>query len=305
MREYNLPVDPHARWLFEMLPYYAKWYRFAEFWRFGDGLLRFLWRDPDWPDSQRSINRGNERHRQELVEYMEKQLAGRPDLLATCTPHYPPFGKRMLIDNGWFAALRQPHVELVTDPIEAFVPDGVRVASGTIHPLDAVILATGFDIVNVAAEIDIRGMEGRALIDDWADDNPTAYLGMTVPRFPNFFVMFGPNTNMGHGGSGIWLAESQSRFIVRCLKTMTEQGISGLDVKEEVRAAYTARIDTLHEHLVWTHPGVSTYYRTKHGKVRSPMPFRLVDYWQLTSEPDLDDFDTIPAAALQGRAWAR
>lgn len=289
VREYSLPVDPASRWLFQELPYYGRWYRFVEFWRFGDGLLNFLRRDPTWPHPDRSINRGNERHRLELVEYLEQQLEGRPDLIEKCLPNYPPFGKRMLIDNGWYAALRQPHVELVTEPIERFVPEGIRDASGVVHKLDAVVLATGFDIVHVASEIDIVGVRGRRLADDWANENPTAHLGMTVPMFPNLFVMFGPNTNMGHGGSAMWLAETQSRFIIECLKTMSAKGVTAMEVREEVRGAYTREIDSLHEHLIWSHPGVQTYYRNRHGQVRSPMPFRLVDYWHLTRAPDLEE----------------
>ena len=288
--EYNLPVDPAGQWLFEHVPHYAKWYRFGLFWRYGDGLLRFLRKDPEWPHPQRSLNRTNDRHRQEMTEFIESSLASKPELIPHCLPDYPPFGKRILIDNGWFETLCEPHVDLVTASIDRFEQGGVRTADGRLHELDVVVMATGFDVTNFAARIDVTGRDGVRLADDWADDDPTAYLGMTVPGFPNFFVMYGPNTNVGHGGSGMWLAENQARYVSSAVVAMTEAGATSIDVRPELRDDYTAEIDRLHEDLVWTHPGVSTYYRTVNGKVRSPMPFRLVDYWARTHDADLDDY---------------
>ena len=288
--EYNQQVDPATRWLFENLPYYARWYRFGQYWRYADGLLRFLRKDPQWPHPERSLNRVNDRHRREMTEYIHNQLATRPDLIDKCVPSYPPFGKRILIDNGWFETLCRPGVTLETGIISAFEAAGVRMTDGTLHELDAVILATGFRIASIADLIDIEGRGGMTLSQDWAGDDPSAYLGMTVPRFPNLFVLYGPNTNLGHGGSGIFLAETQTRYVTGCLVEMAEQGIETIECREDRRTDYTAEIDALHEELIWTHPGMSTYYRNAKGKVRSPMPFRLVDYWQRTHAPDLADF---------------
>ncbi len=292
--EYNAPVDPAGQWLFEHVPHYAKWYRFGLFWRYGDGLLRFLRRDPEWPSPERSLNRTNDRHRQEMTDFIETSLAAKPELIPRCIPDYPPFGKRILIDNGWFDALCEPHVDLVTASIERFEERGIRTADGRLHELDIVVMATGFDVTNLAARIDVVGRGGRRLADDWADDNPTAYLGMTVPSFPNFFVMYGPNTNVGHGGSGMWLAENQARYVSSAVVAMAQAGASSIEVRPERRTDYTDEIDRLHADLVWTHPGVSTYYRTAGGKVRSPMPFRLVDYWARTHDVDLSDFVVTP-----------
>ena len=264
-------------------------------WRYGDGLLRFLRRDPEWAHPERAMNRVNDRHRAEMVEHLEASLVSRPDLIDKCLPDYPPFGKRILIDNGWFTTLCRPHVQLVTDPIERVEPDAIVTRDGERHPVDVIVLATGFDVTTLAATIDVRGRGGVTLADDWADANPTALYGITVPRFPNLFVMCGPNTNKGHGGSGIWLAETQARYITDRLVEMTADGIAAIDCKAERRAAYTAEIDTLHAELIWAHPGVSTYYRNANGQVRSPMPFRLVDYWQRTRCATLDDFHVTPA----------
>ena len=193
--------------------------------------------------------------------------------------------------------LCKPHVELVTDPIDRIEPDAVVTADGLRREADIVVLATGFNVTDLSARMAIVGRSGKSLRQAWADDNPTAYLGMTVPGFPNFFCMFGPNTNMGHGGSAIFLAESQTRYITGCLVAMAERGLAAIDCRPDVHVEFVRRVDELHENLIWTHPGMSTYYRNTHGRVVSPMPFRLVDYWAMTHTPDLDDFDLTPYPA--------
>ncbi len=288
--EYKLQVDGSAQWLFRNVPFYARWYRFMQFWRYGDGLLRFLRKDPAWTDPEHSVNKTNARHRQEITAYIEEQLASRPELVEKCIPDYPPFGKRILIDAGWYRTLCKPNVELVTEPIDRFSSEGLVTRDGELHPADVVIMATGFVVTDLAARFDIRGKDGVTLAEDWANQNPTAYLGITVPRFPNFFVMYGPNTNIGHGGSAMWLAETQSRYISGCIRLATEHALPELEVRETRRKEYTERVDAAHAELIWSHPRTNSYYRTSSGKVRSPIPFRLVDYWEMTRVPDLDDF---------------
>ena len=161
--EYHLAVDEHASWLFRYLPMYSQWYRFAQLWRYGDGLLRFLKVDPEWEHPDRSLNRINERHRNEIVSYITEKLEGRPDLLDKCIPSYPPFGKRILIDNGWFDTLCQQHVTLVTDPIDQFCETGVQTNEGEVFEADVIILATGFDVTTLASRIDITGKTASPL----------------------------------------------------------------------------------------------------------------------------------------------
>ncbi len=287
---YNGVVDPRSAWLFANLPYYDRWYRFAQFWRYGDGLLRFLRRDPDWPHPDRAMNRVNDRHRIEMTDHIVASLADKPELIEHAIPSYPPFGKRILLDNDWYDTLCRPDVDLVTEPIDRFEPGGIRTIDGTVRNADVIVLATGFTVTTLAARLNIVGRDGVDLAADWADDNPTAHLGMTVPRFPNLFVMYGPNTNLGHGGSGMWVGETQARYITWCLAMMGEHGWSTIEVKPERRADYTAEIDAAHAELIWAHPATNTYYRNANGQVRSPMPFRMVDYWHRTRRPDPDDF---------------
>jgi 4-hydroxyacetophenone monooxygenase len=287
---YHDQISDDAQWLLENVPLYRAWFRFTMLWRYGDGLHPFLQKDPDWPHPERSLNKVNDRHREQMTDHIVAELGDRTDLLEKCLPSYPPYGKRILLDNGWYRTITQDHVELVTDPVDRVDGAGVRTADGVLREADVIVLATGFKVEIMAARLNITGREGRRLEQDWADENPTAYVGIAVPGYPNFFCMQGPNTGLGHGGSAIFQSECQARYIVSCIVAMLEQGIVAIDVKQPAHDDYVARVDAHHERMVWTHPGMSTYYRNRFGRAVSVMPWRLVDYWGQTHDPDLADY---------------
>ena len=293
---YSDRIGEGAQWLLEHMPFYAEWFRFNMFWRYGDGLLPFLRKDPAWPHPERAVNRINDRHRQELTDFILSELGERKDLVEKCVPAYPPYGKRILLDNGWYRTLLRPTVALVDTPIRRFVQDGIETADGQKHAADIIVYSTGFKVTEMAARLNIQGRGGLSLAEAWADDNPTAYLGVTVPGFPNFFCMLGPNSGPAHGGSVIFQAECQTRYISTCLVEMISRGIAAIDVRQKVHDAYVSKVDAEHEQLIWTHPGMSTYYRNKQGRVFSPSPWRFVDYWAMTHDADLGEYKTIPAA---------
>jgi 4-hydroxyacetophenone monooxygenase len=287
---YSDPITEGAQWLLAHLPFYVQWYRFNMFWRYGDGLLPFLRKDPAWPYPERAVNKGNDRHREELTNFILTELKDRPDLIEKCVPTYPPYGKRILLDNNWFRTLTKPNVELVSDNIDRFTRDGIMAADGKERPFDIIVVATGFKVTEMAARLDITGRGGKNLRDKWAGDNPTAYLGLTVPEFPNLFCMLGPNTGPAHGGSVIFQSECQSRYISACLVEMIERGIAAIDVRQEIHDDYVRKVDAEHEAMIWTHPGMTTYYRNSSGRVFSAMPWRFVDYWAMTHDADLDRY---------------
>ena len=293
---YSDPITEGARWLLAHLPFYVQWYRFNMFWRYGDGLLPFLRKDPKWPHPERAVNKGNDRHREELTDFIRSELKDRPELIEKCLPTYPPYGKRILLDNGWFRTLTKPNVELVTDPIDHFAREGIVTSDGKLRPADIIVVSTGFKVTEMAARLNITGRGGKHLADVWAGDNPTAYLGLTVPSFPNFFCMIGPNSGPAHGGSVIFQSECQSRYITACLVEMIEHGIAVIDVRQEVHDGYVREVDREHEQMIWTHPGMTTYYRNSRGRVFSVMPWRFVDYWKMTHDPDLSLYRQTRAA---------
>jgi 4-hydroxyacetophenone monooxygenase len=290
VKGYSDPISEGARWLLAHLPFYVQWYRFNMFWRYGDGLLPFLRKDPNWPHPDRAVNKGNDRHREELTDFILSELQDRPDLIEKCVPTYPPYGKRILLDNNWYKTLTRPNVELVSDGIDRFTREGIVTEDGKERPYDIIVVATGFKVTEMAARLDITGRDGKNLRDKWAGDNPTAYLGLTVPEFPNLFCMLGPNSGPAHGGSVIFQSECQSRYISASLVEMIERGIAAIDVRQEVHDDYIKKVDLEHEAMIWTHPGMTTYYRNSSGRVFSAMPWRFVDYWAMTHDADLDRY---------------
>ena len=287
VERYHDPIPAGTQWLLEQLPFYAQWYRFTMLWRFGDGLHPYLQKDPAWPHPERSLNRRNDEHRAEMTQHLVSELAGRADLIDQCLPDYPPYGKRILLDNGWFRSLLNPKVTLVTDPVARVEHDAVVTTDGTRRPADVIVLATGFQVTEMAARLDITGRDGHNLREVWADDNPSAYLGISVPGFPNLFCMQGPNTGLGHGGSAIFQSECQARHITGCLVAMAERGAGVIEVTQQAHDADVAAVDAAHERMIWTHPGMSTYYRNPRGRVVTVMPWTLVDYWSLTHDVDV------------------
>jgi 4-hydroxyacetophenone monooxygenase len=294
-QDYHGTVSAGQRWLLAHVPYYYAWYRFGLMWRFGDGLLPTLRRDPDWPHPARAMNVRNDRHREQLTAYLREQLAGRDDLIAKAMPDYPPYGKRILIDNGWFEALRRDHVTLVTQAVARVEGDEIVTATGARHRADVAILATGFEVSRMLGPMSVHGRGGATIADAWAGDDPRAHLGLTVPGFPNLFLLVGPGTGLAHGGSLFFVAECQVRYVTQLLVRMAEQAIDAVEVRRDVHDAFIRRFDAEHAELVWSHPGMRNWYRNDAGRVFVPMPWRLVDYWTLTREPVPDDFLTTPA----------
>ena len=287
---YHDRISDRAQWLLANVPFYTQWFRFTMLWRYGDGLLPFLRRDPEWPHPERSLNYVNERHRQEMVAHLEAELGDRTDLIAACTPTYPPYGKRILLDNGWYRTLLRPSVELVTDRIDRIDADGVRTADGVEHPVDVIVMSTGFRMTDMARALHPVGRDGVELDDVWGHDDATAHLGITVPGFPNFFLMQGPSTGLGHGGSAIFQAESQTRYITDAIVRMIEGNIGAIEPKQRVHDEFVRLVDDRHAEMIWSHPGMSTYYRNSHGRVVSVTPFSLLEYWQMTHDIDLSDY---------------
>lgn len=288
---YADPIRAETQLLMAHVPLYAKWFRFNMFWRYGDGLLRHLKTDPDWAHPERAVNSVNDRHRQEMTEFIRSKLNGRPDLIAKSLPDYPAYGKRILLDNDWYGTIRKPNVDLFTEGMRRLTPGGIELVSGRESAADIIVYATGFKVAEMASRLNLTGRGGRTLSDAWGNHNAAAYLGLMVPSFPNFFCMLGPGSGPGHGGSSVFQAECQARYIAACIVRMHEARIAVVDVKRHVHEAYLGRFDEEHRTLVWAHPRVSSYYRNGRGRVFTVMPWRFVDYWRMTHDPDLDDFN--------------
>jgi len=288
---YHARVSEAKKWLLRHVPYYARWYRFLLFWPGADGLMPSLVVDPEWPHPERSLNAINDAMREFFTQYMAQQIGDDPQLLAKVVPAYPPFGKRMLQDNGtWLATLKRDNVDLVTEPIAEITPTGVRCADGSDYPVDLIIFATGFHANRFLWPMEIVGRNGVSLRERWADE-PRAYLGITVPGFPNLFCLYGPGTNLAHGGSIIFHSECQVRYVMGCLVALLAGGFSAMECRQEVHDAFAQRFDARHATMVWSHPGMNSWYKNAHGRVLTTSPWRLVDYWGWTKAPVLEEYD--------------
>ncbi len=299
--DYFRPVGDDVHQLMATVPFYRAWYRVRLAWTFNDKVHPSLQVDPDWPEATRSVNAVNDGHRRFFTRYLQDQLAGRPDLEAAALPDYPPFGKRMLLDNGWFSALRRPNVELVTSPVLALEPTGLRAADGSLSEVDIVVLCTGFEARRFLYPMDVRGRSGRTLEEQWGPEDATAFLGITVPDFPNLFMLLGPNTALGHGGSVITISEFQIDYVDAIIRQMLAAGIGSVECPADLAADYTRRVDEAHARMIWTHPGMTNWYRNAAGRVVSTLPWRIVDYRAMTRDPSIDDFIIRPGPPAQHR----
>ncbi|HIF63923.1 MAG TPA: NAD(P)/FAD-dependent oxidoreductase [candidate division UBP10 bacterium] len=289
--DYHRETSEGKKWLLRHVPFYGRWYRFLLFWPGSDGLMPMLVVDPEWEHPERSVSESNDMLREVFTEYIRGQVGEDPELLAKVIPDYPPFGKRMLQDNGsWFGALKQDNVDLVTDGIKRVTATGIECEDGSQHELDVIVFATGFHANRFLWPMDIIGRDGVELSEAWGDD-PSAYLGITVPGFPNMFCLYGPGTNLAHAGSIIFHSECQVRYIMGCVREMVEKGLSTMDVRREVHDDYVARFDAEHERKVWAHPGMNSWYKNSRGRVTTTSPWLLLDYWRWTMQPDFSDYE--------------
>ncbi|MEU6131740.1 NAD(P)-binding domain-containing protein [Saccharopolyspora sp. NPDC047091] len=284
---YRSPIRDGARWLFENLPYYARWYRF---WLFAPGLRGILegWVvDPDHPPTERAVSGPNERLRASLSQYLRDQLAGEPELLDAVVPRYPVGAKRVLRDDGrWLTALRRDDVRLVTDPVERVEPRGI-VAGGRRHDLDLIVYATGFQASGFLAPMRVLGRGGAEM----PARDARAYLGIAMPEFPNLFCMYGPNTNLvGQGGSIVYFSECAAAHIIDAIRLLLTDGKRSMRVRREVHDRFNDRVDAGNRERAWGFSAVGGWYN-ENGRSATNWPFSALEYWRLTRRADPSDYE--------------
>jgi 4-hydroxyacetophenone monooxygenase len=286
---YHREVSDEEKFLFRHVPHYAAWYRFLLMWTVGDRGAPSFTRDPEWEKSHPlSISEANEARRVMMTEHIRAELRGDEALIAKVLPDYPAMGKRILQDNGWYRTLLRDNVDLVNEGIAQITEKGVLTDDGREHELDVLVLATGFHPNKFLWPIEIVGRAQTRLHDVWGED-PRAYLGITVPHFPNLFCLYGPNTNP-LVGSVIFMLECQVTYVVKCIAAMIAGDLRSLECRGDVHDEYNRRVDDAHEGLVWRHPKVHSYYNNRAGRVTTNSPWKLIDYWRMTFAPDFEDF---------------
>lgn len=283
-------VGDSMHFLNRHVPFYMAWYRARLFWRMGDKVWGLLQVDNDYEHLGRAINKGNDRLRAFLTAYIENELKDHPELLEKCIPDYPPYGRRLLIDNGWFRTLTRDNVDLVTEAIDRITARGIRTVDGVEHEVDVLALATGFRAVDVLSSIQVRGRDGRTLKDVWGEGDGRAHLGISIPGFPNFFCLYGPNTNTGHGGTVIAGTEMQVQHVSALIAAMVDRNLASIEVRSDVHDGYNVELDEALDRTVWGFKAVATYYRNAAGRIVTNSPWKYVDYWKRVHEPVWSDY---------------
>ena len=200
------------------------------------------------------------------------------ELRATLTPDFPVGCKRPLTSRTWYPALTRPNVSVVTTEITAITPTGIRTADGTLHEADTIIFGTGFRANEYLTTVEITGRDGRKLQDAWSA-GAEAYLGLTVSGFPNFFMLYGPNTNGVN--SILFMHEAQAHYIVRALRMLRRWRLGSLDVRPHVMRAYNDKVQAAMEGKVWT-AGCTNYFATSSGRIVTQLPYSAGEYWLRT-----------------------
>jgi 4-hydroxyacetophenone monooxygenase len=288
--QYTEAISPQVMWLRRNVPGYANWNRFWVFWRNVEGLLPAARVDPEWDGGGRSVSETNELMRTLLTGYLQSQFAERPDLLEVAIPDYPPFAKRFILDDGaWAGALTRDNVRLVTQPIAEITEDGVRTTDDELHEADVIIYGTGFAASDFLTPMKVTGRGGVDLHERWGGD-ARAYLGITLPEFPNFFMLYGPNTNIVANGSIIYFSECEVHYILGCFREMLTRGLVAIEPTREAHDAYNAEVDAENARMAWGAASVNTWYRNRAGRISQNWPFTLLDFWQRTRRPDLEHY---------------
>lgn len=255
-------------WLYGNIPGLAQLYRFW-LWLRGELLLYPVMRQRPWAVRL---------WREQALKHLQETVAD-PQLRAALTPDYPIGGKRILIADDFFPTLNRDNVEVVTAPVERVTEDGVVTADGRTHPLDVLVLATGFRTNPFLASMRIEGLGGRTLEQDWAH-GARAYYGITVAGYPNFFMLYGPNTNLGHN-TIIFMLECQIAYILSALRALDDEDLRYLDLQPVVMDAYNAEIQAVLRDSAWAAAGDS-WYKDAEGHITNNWPWSTFAYWLRT-----------------------
>ncbi len=281
------------RWLVRKVPYYGQWFRLWVTLLGIDGRIHTVTAEEGWEGAPLSVSATNQKVREEIIARLAEQLRDRPEMVERMTPHYPPGAKRMLRDNGvWSYALTRPQTDLVSSEIDRFTETGVITKDGTEIELDAVIYATGFRPSDYLDPIEIVGRGGVEIHDYWGGD-AKGFAGITVPGFPNLFMLLGPNTGGVVAGGLFFMIERAVEYTIKAVKLLLDEGATALDLTQEALDAHVAWVDAENYRMAWGQPYVRTWYQNSTGRVSQVWPFPITEYWRITETVDRDDYELL------------
>jgi cyclohexanone monooxygenase len=216
-----------------------------------------------------------------------------PEMRARLTPDFPVGCKRILMSNDYLPIFNRANVELVTEPIDRITPHGIVTRDGHERKLDALIFGTGFKAAEYLAAVDIYGVGGRRLRDDWRN-GAEAHLGLTVNGYPNLFALYGPNTNQS-GNSIIFVLESQAHYVISAIRQLMRRGATKFEVRADVQDGYNQRLQEAMVGTVWS-AGCNSYFKGPAGRISTQFPYPASRYWAWTRRFKVSDHSLKPAA---------
>jgi cation diffusion facilitator CzcD-associated flavoprotein CzcO len=219
-------------------------------------------------------------------DYIEKTIPD-PALRKALTPDYQIGCKRILVSDDYYQAFNRPNVSLITSSIDRVTAQGIVTADGQLHECDTLIYATGFRANEPLADINIAGRGGHTLAHDWRF-GAEAYYGITVTGYPNFFILLGPNTGLGHN-SIIFMIEAQVRYVMHCLGWLVREEAFEVEVRRNVQREFNAKLKSDMDRTVWQ-SGCHSWYLNENGTNSTIWPGFTASYWWQTRHPDPHDF---------------
>lgn len=221
------------------------------------------------------------------LNHLEAQVAD-PVLREKLTPAYPIGCKRVLFCDDYYPALQRANVELVTDGIEEIVPTGVVTRDGQSREFDVLVYATGFETTEWKLAVDIVGLDGLHLNQAW-EDTPEAYLGIGVTGFPNLFLMYGPNTNLGHN-SITFMLERQAEYIVKAMQTLEQTGAAAMAPLPAAQQRFNQQLQEALATTVWADPSTGNWYRNAKGRITQNWSSHTRDYADAVAQVKTEDY---------------
>ena len=248
------------------------WRRRRDRWRQRYLLEKSLWRGHLY----RPGTKTNEARRKFCLDYIDRKFADRPDLREAVTPRYPYPGKRPIFASTFYSALKKENVELVPRAVAAVTRGGIVDADGVERAVDVLVMATGFKAADYLVRFPVVGRGGLTLQEHWGGE-PRAFLGITVPGFPNFFMIYGPGTN---GGEIVTMLESQAEYAVRAVKRMVRERVTAIEVKPSFEARWYRWLQSKMPGTSWTMS--RNYFAAANGKIVTQWPYGNLQYRALT-----------------------
>ena len=279
-------VSDGMKWALTHIPTYLEWFRFRVYWFAADGLFGNVLKDPEWEGNDLAVSAANEGIRQYALQYLNTKLADRPDVIEKLTPDFPIFSKRIILDNGWLDALARDNVHLENGGVARILPNGVEAKDGTFYECDVIICATGFDVARMIGNLTVKGVGGRDLGKEWGDEDARSYMGMVMPGYPNLFWTVGPNSAPNHAAGQNMISECQVNWIVEALDRIVDAGAKAFEIKQEAYDAWNRKVEERMPQMIWTHPKANSYYNNSKGRVYLSWPWRLVDFFVETRQPE-------------------